>query len=75
MADIDLLQLTGSALTQQSVAPTLRWLTRHEPDLFQTTASVAGSYDWLARALGARPHVERNWAIESGLFALGRGAD
>jgi xylulokinase len=71
MADIDLLQLTGSALTQQSVAPTLRWLARHEPDVFGSTASVAGSYDWLARALGARPHLERNWAIESGLFELG----
>jgi xylulokinase len=70
LADIDLLQLTGSALTQQSVAPTLRWLARHEPDVFQSTASVAGSYDWLARALGARPHLERNWAIESGLFEL-----
>jgi xylulokinase len=70
LADLDLLALTGSALTQQSVAPTLRWLARHEPDLFQSTASVAGSYDWLARALGAQPHLERNWAIESGLFGL-----
>jgi xylulokinase len=71
LAGIDLLQLTGSALTQQSVAPTLRWLARHEPDVFGSTASVAGSYDCLARALGARPHLERNWAIESGLFGLG----
>ena len=68
--DIDLLGLTGSALTQQSVAPTLRWLARHEHDVFEATASVAGSYDWLARALGAEPHLERNWAIESGLFGL-----
>lgn len=69
-AGLDLLQRTGSALTQQSVAPTLRWLWRHEPELFGATASVAGSYDWLARSLGAERHVERNWAIESGLFAL-----
>lgn len=70
LADIDLLGLTGSALTQQSVAPTLRWLQRYEPDLFSDTATVTGSYDWLARRLGAEPHVERNWAIESGLFGL-----
>jgi len=70
LADVDLLSLTGSALTQQSVAPTLRWLARHEPDLFAGTATVSGSYDWLARTLGAAPHVERNWAIESGLFGL-----
>jgi xylulokinase len=70
LSDLDLVALTGSALTQQSVAPTLRWLRRHEPDLFEGTASLAGSYDWIARRLGARPHVERNWALESGLFDL-----
>ena len=67
---IDLLGLTGSVLSQQSVAPTLRWLRRYEPDLFNDTAMVTGSYDWVARRLGAEPHVEQNWAIESGLFTL-----
>ena len=70
LSDLDLVALTGSALTQQSVAPTVRWLRRHEPDLFDAAASLAGSYDWIARELGARPHVERNWALESGLFGL-----
>jgi xylulokinase len=70
LSDLDLVALTGSALTQQSVAPTLRWLRRHEPDLFEGTASLAGSYDWIARQLGAQPHLERNWALESGLFDL-----
>lgn len=70
LADLDLLSLTGSALTQQSLAPTLRWLARHEPDLFGGTDKVVGSYDWIARRLGAEPHVERNWALESGLFTL-----
>jgi xylulokinase len=70
LADIDLLALTGSALTQQSVAPTLRWLERYEPDLFTHTTTITGSYDWIARMLGAESHVERNWAIESGLFGL-----
>ncbi len=67
---IDLLGLTGSVLSQQSVAPTLRWLRRYEPDLFNDTAMITGSYDWVARRLGAEPHVEQNWAIESGLFTL-----
>lgn len=70
LADLDLVHLTGSALTQQSVVPTLRWLERHEPDVFTGTATIAGSYDWIARRLGAEPHIERNWAIESGLFTL-----
>jgi xylulokinase len=70
LGDLDVVRLTGSALTQQSVAPTLHWLERHEPDLFKGTATIGGSYDWLAQRLGAEPHVERNWAIESGLFTL-----
>lgn len=70
LAGLDLVALTGSALTQQSVAPTLLWFAHHEPDVRAATRSVAGSYDWLLRRLGAEPHVERNWALESGLFDL-----
>jgi xylulokinase len=70
---LDLVARTGSALTQQSVAPTLAWLAAHEPDVRAATRHVLGSYDWLAVALGAAPHVERNWALESGLFDLATG--
>jgi xylulokinase len=68
LGDLDLLDLTGSVLSQQSVAPTALWLSRHEPDVWKKTASLQGSYDWLSRALGATAHVEYNWAIESGLY-------
>ena len=68
LGDLDLLGLTGSVLSQQSVAPTALWLSRHEPDVWKRTASLQGSYDWLSRALGATAHVEYNWAIESGLY-------
>jgi xylulokinase len=74
LPDVDFTATTGSALTQQSVAPTLRWLARHEPSVWADTAFVLGSYDWLAVTLGAEPHVERNWALESGLYALSDGA-
>ncbi|HET9720331.1 MAG TPA: FGGY family carbohydrate kinase [Solirubrobacteraceae bacterium] len=70
LEDLDLVNLTGSALTQQSVAPTLRWIAENEPDVLEDTVQVTGSYDWVARRLGAESHVERNWAIESGLFKL-----
>ncbi|GAA1217279.1 FGGY-family carbohydrate kinase [Rhodoglobus aureus] len=70
LVGIDLVTLTGSALTQQSVAPTLEWLRQHEPRLWEKTASVVGSYDWLLIALGAAPHLEKNWALESGLFTI-----
>lgn len=68
LKSVDLLHRTGSVLSQQSVGPTLRWLERHEPDVWARTRLVVGSYDWIAIALGAAPHVEQNWALESGLF-------
>jgi len=67
LADVDLLALTGSVLTQQSVAPTALWLSRNEPEVWASTRYLVGSYDWLAMRLGATAHVERNWALESGL--------
>lgn len=71
LAPLDLVGLTGSGLTQQSVAPTALWLRRHEPDVWARTCHLVGSYDWMLIALGAEIHVERNWAIESGMYALG----
>ncbi|HEY9263889.1 MAG TPA: FGGY family carbohydrate kinase, partial [Mycobacterium sp.] len=64
------LAATGSAITQQSVAPTAMWLRTHEPDIWQRTARLVGSYDWVLMALGAASHVELNWSIESGLGTL-----
>jgi xylulokinase len=70
LTDVDLVALTGSALTQQSVAPTTMWLRDHEPDVYERTAHYVGSYDWVLMALGADAHVEQNWALESGLFTI-----
>lgn len=70
LSTVDLVTLTGSALTQQSVAPTTVWLREHEPDVYERTAHWVGSYDWVLSALGAPVHVEQNWALESGLFTV-----
>jgi xylulokinase len=70
LADIDLVTMTGSALTQQSVAPTTTWLREHQPEVYENTAHYVGSYDWVLAALGAEIHVEQNWALESGLFTV-----
>lgn len=72
LVDVDVLSLTGSKLTQQSVAPTALWLAHNEPSIWDETELILGSYDWMAVRLGARPHVERNWAIESGLYGWDR---
>lgn len=70
LAGIDLVAMTGSALTQQSVAPTIAWLRAHEPDVYAQTVHYVGSYDWVLTSLGADVHVEQNWALESGLFTI-----
>ena len=66
----DVLARTGSAVTQQSVGPKLLWLRRHEPDVVARTARVCGSYDLIVARLTGEWSVERNWALESGLYDL-----
>jgi xylulokinase len=76
LAGADVLQRTGSAVTQQSVGPKLAWLRRHEPDVLARTASVCGSYDFVASRLAgttAGP-AEANWGLESGLYDFRAGA-
>jgi xylulokinase len=64
---------TGNGINQQLVAPKLRWLERHEPDVFGKAATVLGSYDYINwRLTGARA-IEHNWALESGFLDLASG--
>lgn len=74
LAGADILQRTGSPITQQSVAPTIRWLARHEPETLAATATIGGSYDAMVSYLTGERSVELNWAVESGLYDLGTGA-
>jgi xylulokinase len=74
LAGADVLQRTGSPVTQQSVAPTAVWLRRHEPDTWAAAQTILGSYDYIAFRLTGERGVERNWALESGLLDLKVGA-
>src|SRR3984885_13462276 len=51
LAGAGVLHRTGSPVTQQSVGPKLLWLRRHEPGVLARTASVCGSYDFVASRL------------------------
>ena len=68
LSGVDLLSKIGSSITQQSVAPTVAWMSKHQPAILGRTEYIVGSYDWAAIVLGATPHVESNWALESGLY-------
>src|SRR5574341_332816 len=68
--EADILARTGSAITQQSIGPKLLWLRRHEPEIMVRVAHLMGSYDYIAHRLTGNFTIERNWALESGLFDL-----
>lgn len=70
LSSVDVIAATGSAVTQQSVAPTMLWLQHNEPGKIAECEWLMGSYDWLLHWLGAEPHVEHNWALESGLYTI-----
>jgi len=70
LAGARVLERTGSAITQQSVAPTLVWLQRHEAEAWARTRTIGGSYDTIVRMLTGERSIEANWALESGLFDL-----
>jgi len=60
------LKRTGNGINQQLVAAKLRWIARHEPDVFSRIATVFGSYDYINWRLTGRRAVEQNWALEAG---------
>lgn len=68
LAGARVLERTGSAVTQQSVGPKLMWLARHEEGILERTATILGSYDYITFRLTGSKLVERNWALESGLY-------
>lgn len=63
-------QKTGSAITQQSIGPKLLWLAKNEPQHFNQTRWIMGSYDYINFLLTGNPVLEQNWALESGLYDI-----
>lgn len=61
---------TGNGINQQLVAAKLRWIQRHEPDVFHRIATVFGSYDYVNWKLTGKRAVEHNWALEAGFIDL-----
>jgi xylulokinase len=68
--EVNILRKTGSAITQQSIGPKLLWLRRHEPSIMKQAERLMGSYDFIIYRLCGAYSIERNWALESGLFDI-----
>lgn len=67
------LRRTGNGINQQIVAAKLRWLARHEPEVFARIATVFGSYDFINWKLSGARTIEHNWALEAGFVDLADG--
>lgn len=64
---------TGNGINQQLVAAKLRWIARHEPEVFNQIRTVFGSYDYINWRLTGTCRVEQNWALEAGFVDLASG--
>jgi xylulokinase len=69
----DFFRRTGGSINQQLVAPKLRWIESHEPEVFARVATVFGSYDYVTWRLSGARGIEQNWALESGLVDISSG--
>lgn len=65
---------TGGSINQQLIAPKMRWLARHEPEAVAATHTALGSYDFVGYRLTGVLGIERNWALESGMWGLATAA-
>ncbi len=61
-------EATGGSINQQTIPPRLLWLRRHEPEVLERAAVLMGSYDYIAYQLTGHYSLERNWALESGMY-------
>ncbi len=64
---------TGNGINQQLIAAKLRWLERHEPEVFGRIGTVFGSYDYINWRLTGVKALEHNWALELGFVDLASG--
>lgn len=69
----DFLKRAGNGINQQLVTAKLRWIERHEPDVFSRIATVFGSYDYINYRLTGSRAMEQNWALEAGFVDISTG--
>lgn len=68
--EFDFITKAGNGINQQLVATKMRWIERHEPDVFVRIATVFGSYDYINWRLTGERRIEQNWALEAGFVDI-----
>ena len=64
---------TGNTLNQQLIFPKFLWLRKHEMEKVKRTRWIMGSYNFINFKLTGVPNLERNWALESGMWKIHGG--
>lgn len=62
--------ITGCIINQQMVGPKILWMKKNEPEIFSKVKQIIGSYDYIVYKLTGKFSLERNWALESGIYNL-----
>ncbi|MFK3666673.1 carbohydrate kinase [Ochrobactrum soli] len=68
--EVEFIAKAGNGINQQLVATKLRWIERHEPEVFAKIATVFGSYDYINWKLTGERRIEQNWALEAGFVDI-----
>ncbi len=68
-----LFRRTGGKTNQQHVIPRLLWVKENEPQVWERTDCVLGSYDYIVFMLTGARSIEVNWAVESGMYDIRAG--
>ena len=71
----DYFRRTGNTINQQVIFPKFLWLKKHEPEVLEKTRWIMGSYNYITFKLTKVPTLEKNWALESGMWKLEGGWD
>ncbi len=70
ISEAEFIQRAGNGINQQLIASRIRWIEKHEPEVFANVATVFGSYDYINWRLTGARRVEQNWALEAGFINL-----
>ena len=63
----------GGKTNQQHILPRLLWVKENEPEVWEKTDCIMGSYDWITFQLTGVKSLEMNWAVESGAVDIHTG--
>jgi xylulokinase len=63
---------TGNTINQQLIFPKYEWLAARDPEISEKTRTILGSYNYITYRATGELTLEKNWALESGMWRIDR---